>query len=572
MPGPARDRGRKLVDAVESGEVTAATVRARALNVLRLMQRTGALAAPAELRERADDRPEHRALIRRAGAEGAVLLKNDGILPLDPGAARIAVIGPNAKVAQIMGGGSAQLNAHYRVSPWEGLAAALGEDRLDYAQGCTNQRFEPLLTGDFKAQFFDSLDLSGPVAHVEDMAEAQAFWTGAVGGGKVDPARYSVRLTGRFVPEAGGLHRVGAFAAGLVRVLVDGRLIADAWTGWTPGSTFFEEGCDEVVGTVELAAGRPHEVVVEFAVRPAKLMAFAAFRVGIGRPLGDAEIAEAAEAARGAGTALVFVGRNGEWDTEGSDLPDITLPGRQDELVAAVAAANPRTVVVLQSGGPVEMPWIGRVAAVLQAWYPGQEAGNAIADVLTGAAEPGGRLPQTFPRAWADNPTASRDPEVYPGRDGHVRYAEGIFVGYRHYDMNGIAPLFPFGHGLGYTSFELAGFAAEPVGDGIAVRATLRNAGVRPGATVLQVYVRDLDSEVPRPPKELKAFAKLRLEPGESRDARFRLVPRDLAFYDTGAGCWRVDAGRFEVLAGFSATDIRAGSTVTVSESRRLPR
>ena len=173
-------------------------------------------------------------------------------------------------------------------------------------------------------------------------------------------------------------------------------------------------------------------------------------------PLGDAEIAAAVDAARAADTALVFVGRNGEWDTEGSDLPDIALPGRQDELVAAVAAANPRTVVVLQTGGPVEMPWIDAVPAVLEAWYPGQEAGNAIADVLLGAAEPGGRLPQTFPRAWADNPTASRDPEVYPGRDGRVRYAEGVFIGYRHYDRAGIAPLFPFGHGLGYTTFELA--------------------------------------------------------------------------------------------------------------------
>jgi beta-glucosidase len=571
MPGPARDRGAKLVAAVEAGEVAAATVRERVLNVLRLMQRTGALAAPVELRERADDRPEHRALIRRAGAEGAVLLKNDGILPLE-GTGRIAVIGPNAKVAQIMGGGSAQLNAHYRVSPWEGLAAAVGEDRLSFAQGCTNHRFEPLLTGDFTAEFFDSPDLSGPVAHVEQMPEAQAFWFGAVGGGKVDPGRYSARLTGSFTPAESGVHRIGAFAAGLVRVHLDGRLVADAWSDWKPGSTFFEEGCDEVVGTAELTAGRAHEIVIEFATRPARLMTFAAFRVGIGKPLGDTEIAEAAEVARGAAAALVFVGRNGEWDTEGSDLQGIALPGRQDELVAAVAAANPRTVVVLQTGGPVEMPWIDQVAAVLQAWYPGQEAGNAIADVLTGAAEPGGRLPQTFPRAWADNPTASRDPEVYPGRDGRVRYAEGVFVGYRHYDRAGIAPLFPFGHGLGYTGFELSGFAAEPAGDGIAVRATVRNTGSRAGATVLQVYVGDKDSALPRPPKELKAFAKVRLRPGEARDVTLRLTPRDLAFYDPDAGCWRVEAGEFEVLAGFSAGDIRATATVTVPESSRLPR
>ncbi len=462
MPGPARDRGAKLVAAVAEGDVPPATVRQRARNVLRLLQRTGALGAPLTFAERAEDRPEHRALIRRAGAEAAVLLKNDGVLPLDTASAEhIAVIGPNAKVAQIMGGGSAQLNPHYRVSPWDGLAAALGEERLIFAAGCSNLRFVPLLTGAFTVDYFNSGDLSGPVVHRESLSEAQAFWFGAVGGGKVDPANYSARLTGHFVPEVSGVYRVGAFAAGLVQVRVDGRLVADAWNDWTPGRTFFEEGCDEVVGVVDLTAGRAHEVVIEFATKPARNLAFAAFRVGIGRPIDDAEIAAAVEAARQAAVALVFVGRNGEWDTEGSDLEHIALPGRQDELVAAVAAANPRTVVVLQTGGPVEMPWLNAVPAVLQAWYPGQECGNAIADVLLGKAEPGGRLPQTFPARWSDNPTASRDLEVYPGRDGRVRYAEGVYVGYGHYDRAHIAPLFSFGHGLSYTRIELVDFIAD---------------------------------------------------------------------------------------------------------------
>ena len=457
MPGPPRDRGAKLIAAVEAGEVEAAAVRRSALNVLRLMQRTGALHDHGPHRERADDRPAHRSLIRRAGAEGAVLLKNDGILPLAKAATgRIAVIGPNARTAQIMGGGSAQLNPHYRVSPWDGLVAALGgDDRLAYAVGCTNDRFEPLLTSRFKVAFFASDDLSGPVVHESAMDEAQAFWFGAVADGKVDPSSYSARLTGTFVPEASGLHRIGVFAAGLARVHLDGKLVADAWTDWKPGRTFFEEGCDEVVGLADLEAGRAHEIVIDFATKPSRNLTFAAFRVGIGKPLGKAEISAAAEAAASAETALVFVGRNGEWDTEGSDLLDISLPGRQDELVFAVAAANPKTIVVLQTGGPVEMPWLDDVAAVLQAWYPGQEAGNAIADVVFGDAEPGGRLPQTFPVRWADNPTGGRDPEVYPGRDGKVRYAEGLFVGYRHYDRAGIAPLFPFGHGLSYTRFEL---------------------------------------------------------------------------------------------------------------------
>jgi beta-glucosidase len=577
MPGPTRDRGAKLVAAVEAGEVSAKTVRLRALNILRLMQRTGALHDHTTHQERADDRPEHRALIRRAGAEGTVLLKNTGLLPLDSSVSdQIAVIGPNAKVAQIMGGGSAQLNPHYRVSPWDGLVTALGGDgRLIHAVGCSNHRFEPLLRGEFKVEFFDSDDLSGAALHAETLEEAQAFWFGIIAEGKVDPARYSARLTGHFVPQETGQHRVGVIAAGFARVHLDGALVADAWDGWTPGTTFFEEGCDEVLGTVDLTAGQLCEIVIEFATKPSRNLSFGAFRVGIGKPLGAADIAAAVEAARQAATALVFVGRNGEWDTEGSDLPGIALPGHQDALVTAVAAANPNTVVVLQTGGPVEMPWLDDVAAVLQAWYPGQEAGNAIADVLFGAVEPGGRLPQTFPVRWADNPTAGHGAEVYPGQDGKVRYDEGIFVGYRHYDRADIAPLFAFGHGLGYTRIELTGFAAETddfaAGGYVTLHAELRNVGVRGGSTVLQIYVCSPLSTVPRPEKELKTFVKVTLPPGETRRVTLELPARSLAYFDVATRRWRVEAREFRLRAGFSAADLPGETTVHVNKDLDFP-
>lgn len=573
MPGPPRDRGEKLVAAVEAGEVSRETLRARVLDVLRLMERTGALDDHSEWEERADDRAEHRALIRRAGAEGAVLLKNvDELLPLG-GAGRIAVIGPNAKVAQIMGGGSAQLNPHYRVSPWDGLVAALGEDRLSYAAGTTNHRFEPLLRGGFMAEYFANETLAGEPVFTETLEEAQAFWIGRVGGGMVDPLHFSARLTGRFTPDTSGEHRVGIYSAGFSRVLVEGRLVADAWTNWSKGRTFFEEGCDEVVGTIHLEAGQSYEVVIEFATKAFATLGLAAFAAGIGLPLGDADIAEAAEAARDAEVALVFVGRNGEWDTEGSDLDSIVLPGRQDELIAAVAAANPRTVVVLQTGGPVEMPWLDDVAAVLEAWYPGQEAGNAIADVLTGAAEPGGRLPQSFPVKWADNPTNSQDREIYPGLDGKVRYEEGVFIGYRHYDRHGIAPLFPFGFGLGYTSFavsELAVDASMFETDGrVSVSVTVENTGRRAGSEVVQVYVSAPDATVERPAKELKAFEKVHLGPGERQRVTLELDERAFAYYRTEAQHWLVEPGRYVVRAARHAADAGLAAEV-VRESRLL--
>ena len=217
-----------------------------------------------------------------------------------------------------------------------------------------------------------------------------------------------------------------------------------------------------------------------------------------------------------ADAVILCVGANGEWDGEGQDRPGLSLPGRQDELIARVAAANPRTVVVLQTGGPVAMPWLDSVSAVLQAWYPGQECGNAIADVLFGVADPGGRLPQTFPVRLEDNPAFLN----YPGENGRVSYGEGLFIGYRYYDKKRIAPLFPFGHGLSYTTFtygELELSAVEVGPDGtLTARIAVTNTGTRAGQEVVQFYVRDTQSSLVRPEKELKGFAKLHLAPGET--------------------------------------------------------
>ena len=568
MPGPPRDRGQKLIDAVAAGEVSADMVRQRALNVLRLIDRTGAIDDERPYEELADDRPAHRALIRRAGAEGTVLLHNHGLLPLDPPTlGRIAVIGPNAKTAQIMGGGSAQLNPHYAVSPWDGLAAVFGEERLSYALGATNHRYEPRLEQRFDVEFFDSADLSGEAVHRGEQLGGEIFLFGYVAPGITDPQVWSARYSADYVPAYTGEHRVGVLSTGFTRVKVDGRLVVDNWgNAWKPGRSFFEEGSDEVVGTIYLEAGRSYRVELEFGKKSFRVLDFSAARLGIGLPLGDKAIAAAAAVAREADVAIVCVGRTGEWDTEGSDLLDIKLPGRQDELVSAVAKANRRTVVVLQTGGPVEMPWLDEVAAVIEAWYPGQEAGNAIADVLTGAAEPGGRLPQSFPVRWNDNPVHSQDREIYPGLAGKVRYEEGVFVGYRHYDRHGITPMFPFGFGLSYTSFELSDLAVDDSDletDGAAsVYVTVANIGLRAGSEVVQLYVGDEASSVPRPMKELKAFAKVHLGPGETTRVKLKLEERDFAFYSVEAKHWLVEPGTFSLMIGTSATDIRLSAQI----------
>ena len=546
MPGPSRDRGEKLIAAVEAGEVSAELVRERALNVLRLMARTGALEDHSEWAERADDRPEHRALIRRAGAEAAVLLKNDGVLPLVGG--KVAVIGPNAKVAQIMGGGSAQLNAHYRVTPYDGLVAA-GVD-VDYAYGCDHGKFQPILPGPLKMEMFFNRELAGQPAAVDELPEATGFWFGPLKGG-VDAAHFSARISTRFEATATGVWRLGLRAAGLARVFVDGVEVVEAWQSWTRGTTFFEEGCNEVLTDLPMLAGQSYDIAIEFASKASGSLAFSALAVGLGLPSGDAEIAEAVAVAARADVAVLFVGRDASWDTEGADLPGIALPGRQAELIAAVAAVNPNTVVVLQTGGPVEMPWLGEVAAVLQAWYPGQEAGNTIADVLLGA-EPGGRLPQTFPARWSDGVTQTQDPEIYPGLEGRVRYEEGVFIGYRHADLIGVPPLFPFGFGLSYTRFDLADLTV----DGTEVSVTVRNVGAQAGSTVVQLYVTPVASAVARPARELKAFVKVALAAGAERRVVLGLTARDFAWFCVKRRAWVVEAGRYGVEVGQSALDL----------------
>jgi beta-glucosidase len=233
--------------------------------------------------------------------------------------------------------------------------------------------------------------------------------------------------------------------------------------------------------------------------------------------------------------------------------------------VDAVVRANPRTGVVLQTGGPVRMPWLDTVPAVVQAWFPGQEAGHSIADVLLGDAEPGGRLPQTFPRSLADDPTHPLTPDVqYPGAAGKVEYREGLFTGYRHVDRAGTPPLFPFGFGLSYASFELLDLVTTPAsilpGETLSFTVTVKNTSARAGSTVVQAYVRDLAASVERPDKELKAFAKVYLAAGQTQAVRLELDMRALAYFDDAQQAWVADAGEFELRVGFSSADLALGT------------
>ncbi|MCL4301206.1 MAG: glycoside hydrolase family 3 C-terminal domain-containing protein [Anaerolineae bacterium] len=576
MPGPARERGAKLVQAVRSGQVCPEAVQESARRVLRLIARVGAFDDPTIPDEQALDRPEHRALIRRAGAEGIVLLKNNGVLPLDKHAlTTLAVIGPNAKTAQIMGGGSAQVNAHYRISPLEGITAQVGRNvEIGYEPGCTNYKYLPLLPGrqlaslegepGLSVEYFNNLDLSGPVVFRKQTLETELMWLDTVGPG-VERANFSARLTTRFTPETSGEYHFSLVSAGLSRMFVNGHLVVDNWDAWQPGDSYFTFGSQEAIGVMKLQAGQPYDLTIEYSRQNAPTLA--AVRVGMFQPLGDEAIERAVALAAAADVAVICAGLTGEWDSEGQDRPHMDLVGRQNELIARVAAANPRTVVVLQTGGPVTMPWLNQVAGVMQAWYPGQECGNAIADVLFGEVNPSGKLPQTFPVRLEDNPAFIN----YPGENDRVRYGEGIFVGYRYYEKKRVEPLFPFGFGLSYTSFSYANLrlsteAITPDGQ-LTVNVDVTNTGQRPGQEVVQLYVHDVTARLTRPPKELKSFAKVALAPAETKTVTLTLDRQALAYWDDAQQAWVAEAGEFEVLLGSSAQDIQAQARFRLTDT-----
>jgi beta-glucosidase len=267
---------------------------------------------------------------------------------------------------------------------------------------------------------------------------------------------------------------------------------------------------------------------------------------------------EAVELARKSDAAIVVVGYSYKLESEGFDRPSMDLPAGQDELIQAVAAANKNTIVVIVAGAPVTMTkWIGRVPAVVQAWYGGQEAGHAIGDILFGAQNPSGKLPVTFPKQWPDSPAFGR----YPGENLHTAYAEGIYVGYRGFDKRNVEPLFPFGYGLSYTKFDYSGLKITPAkvaaGKQVQVTMQVRNSGSRAGAEIVQLYVHDVKSSVDRPLKELKGFRRVMLNPGEARSVSFTLDHSALSFYSTAKDEWVAEPGAFEVWIGASSRDIR---------------
>jgi beta-glucosidase len=512
-------------------------------------------------------------LVRRVAAASFVLLRNEGpVLPLDTGRiGSVALIGPNAVYPVIQGGGSAIVAPVTVSTPAVALPAALaGRASVTVAPGCRTWTTVPEpaagsirdpLTGEpgLRLEFRDGD--GALIGHEHRISTQFTWWDEGLPPGVGWGEDGTITLLTRYRADVTGPHLIGVAGVGHLTLTVDGAVAADTVTPVPadPVQTMTRPG--EVRAVADLQAGQEAEIRLDF--QPADgVDAPLAVSLGIAADEDeDTMIAEAVQAAACSAAAVVIVGSAVAAESEGFDRETLALPGRQDELVTRVAGVNPQTVVVVNAGMPVLMPWADDVAAVIYAWLPGQAMGEALADVLLGRAEPGGRLPVTLPVRESDCPVLHAIP-----RGGRVDYAEGLLIGYRGYDAAGITPMFAFGHGLGYTewayeSTSLDGPGPAP-GEDVRVRVALRNIGSRPGREIVQAYVASPVAGAGRPARALGAFAAVSAAPGERAEVVLTVPARAFAVWDPATGGWAWPPGSFTVEVGRSSRDLRLGVPV----------
>jgi len=559
--------GQPLIDAVNSGYVLEDTIDDAVRRILWTKSWAGVFERPATMNESAVNTPEHQALTLEAAEKAIVLLKNTAAqLPIDKTKiSSVAVIGPNADIARHCGGGSCYVTPYYKVSPLEGIQSELAGTGIavNFSQGCyidSGDLLYPIQSSFLKppggslgegllGEYFTNKYLSGSPALTRNDAPVDFDWGGGSPGTPIGTDDFSVRWTGKLVPTETGQYTLGTKTDDGVRLYLDSVLLIDDW---------YDHAVKTNSVTISLNAGQEYDVKMEYYENAGDAVAKLCWT----EPSFTEQVMidQAASVAADANVAIVFVGTNEVIESEGFDRDHLDLPGSQDALIAAIAAANPNTIVAVVSGSAVLMDdWIESVPAVLECWFNGQETGNAIADVLFGDQNPAGRLPVTFPLTEDQMPPFDNNYE-----------AAGEGPGYRYYDRNQIEPLFVFGHGLSYTEFEYTNLQISPEkvwsGSAVTVSVDVENVGGRMGDEVVQLYVHDVNASVVRPIKELKGFKRIGLEPTQKETVTFTLPAKELAFYDVSQKKFVVEGGEFEVMIGSSSADIRVeGSFEVVS-------
>ncbi|KAI1250349.1 hypothetical protein MGN70_007402 [Eutypa lata] len=623
MPGPPIRYGKSLIDAVRAGTVSEKEhVDVSVRRVLKLLDRVGLLDSAEEekakeeedalkkTKEGSSDLPEFRELTRKAASEAIVLLKNsNGVLPLQPKKIKkLAILGPNAKKPTTGGTGSAAVNPYYITNPYDSISAAVQEVKPDieitFSQGILTN-LQPPLPGDMlrtpegtgtgiRVDFYAGHDFHGPVVGSSHWNNSVIFMmsdgdTPEVLRGK--PHCY--RATGVLTPTTSGTYDLSLLNTGKAKLFIDDALVIDN-SEWTQtGGTFMNCGSANRFVTLDLEAGRSYGFRVDNIVVPPPIPphdntlfhTLSGLRVGMELRIDEqALFDEAVAAARDADAVVLVVGHNNDTEKEGTDRTSLSLPRRTDELVAAICAVNAHTVVVTQSASAIAMPWAEAAPAIVHAWYQGQENGNALADILVGRVNPSGRMPVTFPRRLEDHGSHG----WFPGdaeRD-HAEYGEGVLVGYRWFDAKDIEPLWPFGFGLSYTTFEISDVKVDGVigtggdsgggGQRAIVSVTVTNTGNVDGTEVIQLYIspspviKEKGQEAA--PRSLVGLSKVAVPAGECRSAKIELDSSAVTWFDvegkggpSSGGKWRVDKGAYECYVGTSSRHIVATVQIVVA-------
>ncbi|KZF23064.1 glycoside hydrolase family 3 protein [Xylona heveae TC161] len=583
MPGPSVWRGELVKLAWKVNKIKSETIDKRVLAVLDMINYAIEAGITGNAPETTNDTPETAKLLRDIAASSIVLLKNEReLLPLKTDKT-VAVIGPNAKVATYCGGGSASLRPYYAVTPYEGISRK--SQNVEYALGATSHKQLPLLNTaltlsdgqpGFKLRFYTEPP-TVPNREVVDENVLDSSFVNLMDykNPQIRGLLYYVELESTFTPEEDGVYEFGLTVNGTGKLFIDGRIVVDNASQQRTGDSFFGSGTVEEIGSIEMKAGKTYEVGMQFGTSPtqtvvkmgATAMAAGGFRLGgMIKTDPENEIQKAISLAQQVDQVVLCAGLNSDWESEGYDRTHMDLPGNLNALIDAVASANPNTVVVLQSGTPVSMPWASKVPAIIQAWYGGNETGNSIADVLFGTVNPSGKLPLTFPHRNEDNPAFLN----FKSERGRVLYGEDVYVGYRYYETCQKDVLFPFGHGLSYTTFSMSNLTAR-LGDdskNLLVILDVTNTGPVDGAEVVQVYVRQRAPSVKRPSKELKGFAKPFIPHGETRQVSLTLnVKYAASFWDESRHAWIIEHGQYDVLVGNSSANVPLQASFSVADT-----
>ena len=570
MPGPGNTWGKKLLEAVTEGLVDEEVINDKVERILNIAEFSGRFDSPENKLEKSNIRKSHNKLLRKVASEGMVLLKNKKILPFKKSAIKkLAVIGPNAKNSQIIGGGSASLKPHYQIHPFEALQERFSDDfSISYAEGAKTNKYLPKLNerlfsnseDGFLVEYFDK-EINKDKLISSEALKGNKFWVfeGFAKDiiNKEERPSVIVRFSCDYSPDVSGEHDFEIFGIGLGKLKIDGKVLIDNWNETTQGEAFFSFATAPKRNSIYLDKNETYKFEVEYFFEGR----FPAIHFGCMPPEKENLLEEAIKTSREADAVILIVGTNSDWETEGNDRSELALPADQDKLIESVIKENANTVVVINSGSPVSMPWINDSNAILQSWFGGQEYGNALADLIFGEINPSGKLPTTFPVQIEDTPAF----DYYPGKNSQMNYEEKLLIGHRWYERKGKKPLFPFGFGLSFTKFSFSDLEVIKKDDlNINCKFRIKNFGEMDGHEVAQCYVAFLKAEEDEPLKTLQSFKKVFIEKNKEIELEISLNKRNFSYWDVDKKDWMVKPGEYRIDIGSSSEKIELSEIIVL--------